>query len=193
MPCDLIVGLGNPGKEYESTRHNAGFLVVDAFAKKNNLGWSLDRKHCAHTAKHFSSSGTAILAKPTTFMNESGTAVLQLCSYYKIPPENVIVVHDDIAFAVGDFRVHLRESSGGHNGIADILSKIGNGFLRYRIGIGEKISKEMDLRDHVIGRFSEEEAKILQSKMPEILEYLQLLLDKGMEHVMNLTNRKKIL
>jgi PTH1 family peptidyl-tRNA hydrolase len=91
---------------------------------------------------------------------------------------------------VGDFRIHCRDGTGGHNGVADILSKIGGGFVRYRIGIGAKINRQMDLRDHVLSHFHGEELEILQNKIPEILDYLQLLLDKGVEHAMNLANRK---
>ncbi|MDR1595814.1 MAG: aminoacyl-tRNA hydrolase [Puniceicoccales bacterium] len=190
MAYGLIVGLGNPGVEYAVTRHNAGFLVIDAFANKSGLRWVLDKKHCAWTAKRFRNSTSLILAKPTTFMNESGTAVSKLCGYYRVPPTKVVVVYDDIAFPVGDFRIHQREGTGGHNGVADVLSKIGGGFVRYRIGIGAKTNKQMDLKDHVVGRFSEDELKILQNKMSEILDCLQLLLDKGTEHAMNLANRK---
>ncbi|MDR1433374.1 MAG: aminoacyl-tRNA hydrolase [Puniceicoccales bacterium] len=191
MSYSLVVGLGNPGKEYELTRHNAGFLAVDAFAAKNGLRWSADRKYMATAARHHASGRTVILAKPTTFMNGSGTAVSQLCNYYKISPKGVIIIHDDVAFAVGDYRIHIRESSGGHNGIADILSKIGSEFTRYRIGIGAVANEQIELSEYVLGKFTGEELQILKSKTSEILEHLQLLLDKGIEHAMNLANRKK--
>jgi PTH1 family peptidyl-tRNA hydrolase len=193
MANSLIIGLGNPGAEYDLTRHNVGFLVVDAFANEKRLCWTLSKKHGAHTAKCPLEEGSVILAKPTTYMNDSGTAVLKLCGYYKIPATNVIVIYDDIAFPVGDFRIHGREGTGGHNGVGDILSKIGGGFIRYRVGVGEKLHPQMDLKDHVLSKFSAEELQILKDAMPKILEYLQLLLDKGLEHAMNLANRKKII
>jgi PTH1 family peptidyl-tRNA hydrolase len=128
-----------------------------------------------------------------TFMNGSGTSVIKLCSFYKIPPIRVVVIYDDIAFGVGDFRISGRAGTGGHNGVADVLEKIGAGFARYRIGVGGKIHRQMDLKDHVLSKFSDEELQILGSKMPEILDYLQLLLDKGAEYAMNLANRKRVL
>jgi PTH1 family peptidyl-tRNA hydrolase len=188
----LVVGLGNPGKEYDLTRHNAGFFVIDAFAERNNLKWTLDKKHGAEVAKYSTGPANVILAKPMTFMNESGTAVAKLCGYYKIPPEKVIVIYDDIAFPLGDFRMHDREGTGGHNGVADILSKIGGGFVRYRVGIGEKMNRQMVLSDYVLSKFSIEELQILENKTPKILEYLQLLLDKGIEHAMNFANRENV-
>jgi PTH1 family peptidyl-tRNA hydrolase len=189
MDFSLIVGLGNPGKEYAQTRHSVGFLVLDALIERQSLRWTLDGKHRAETAK----DGNLVLAKPVTFMNDSGTAVASLCEFYKIPPRRVVVICDDIAFDVGDFRINDRAGTGGHNGVADILEKIGAGFVRYRIGIGGKMCKEMDLKDHVMSRFSDGESRVLRDKMPEILNYLQLLLDKGAECAMNLANRKKIL
>jgi PTH1 family peptidyl-tRNA hydrolase len=131
-----------------------------------------------------------ILAKPMTFMNESGVAVLKLWSHHKIPPTKVVIVYDDIAFSVGDFKIHGREGTGGHNCVADIMAKIGGGFVRYRIGIGETLHQRMDLKDRVLSTFSADELKILKDKMPKILEYLQLLLGNGLEHTMNLANRK---
>ena len=191
MAYSLIVGLGNPGKEYDLTRHSVGFYVLDTFAAANGLSWSRDEKHGADTGKYRPNGKPVILVKPRTFMNESGSPVAKLCNFYKIPPQRLITVYDDIAFPVGDFRIHNRVGTGGHRGVADILEKIGGGFLRYRIGVGEKLNKQMDLRDYVLSKFSPEELQILTKKMPEILEYLQLLLDKGAEYAMNLANRKK--
>ncbi|MDR1413447.1 MAG: aminoacyl-tRNA hydrolase [Puniceicoccales bacterium] len=186
MSCALLVGLGNPGKEYELTRHNIGFLLIDAFASRNNLRWTLNKRQEAEVLKYSAASGNVILAKPMTFMNESGTAVAKLCSYYKIPSGKVVIIYDDIAFALGDVRIHAREGTGGHNGIADILSKIGGGFVRFRVGIGEKPNRQMILSDYVLSKFSPEELQTLAEKTPKILEYLQLLLDKGIEDVMTL-------
>ncbi|MDR2738111.1 MAG: aminoacyl-tRNA hydrolase [Puniceicoccales bacterium] len=191
MLHSLVVGLGNPGVEYDATRHNVGFSVVNSFAVGHGLHWSRDKRHRAETAKFPQNGGSVVLAKPTTFMNESGTAVAKLCGFYKIPPQRVIVVYDDIAFEVGDFKINDRAGTGGHNGVADVLEKIGAGFARYRIGVGGKIHRQMDLKDHVLSKFSVEELQILEKKMPEILNYLQVLLDKGAECAMNLANRKK--
>ncbi|MDR2779331.1 MAG: aminoacyl-tRNA hydrolase [Puniceicoccales bacterium] len=192
MADSLIIGLGNPGTEYDLTRHNLGFAVVNTFISEKKLRWTLDKRHKAYTAKYSMDTKLVILAKPATYMNESGTAVLKLCSYYKIPATKVIIIYDDIAFPVGDFRIHGREGTGGHNGVGDILSKIGVGFIRYRIGIGGKFHPQMDLKDYVLSKFSTHELQTLKDTMPKILEYLQLLLDKGLEYTMNLANRKSL-
>jgi PTH1 family peptidyl-tRNA hydrolase len=192
MGYHLVIGLGNPGDEYVLTRHNVGRIVVDALASRECLRWTLDAKRCARIAKCVLGGKKVILAKATTFMNESGIAALRLCNYYWIPPERTVVIYDDIAFAVGDFRINEREGTGGHNGVADILSRIGGGFTRYRIGIGPKANRLMDLKDHVLGKFSDGDLEILAEKMPEILQCLQLLLDKGVEYAMNLANRRKL-
>jgi PTH1 family peptidyl-tRNA hydrolase len=177
---------------FGSTRHNVGYFVVNSLAARERLRWTLDVKRCARVAKCSLGGKKVILAKATTFMNESGAAALRLCNYYCIPPERTVVIYDDIAFAVGDFRINEREGTGGHNGVADILAKLGGGFVRYRIGIGPKVHRSMDLKDHVLGRLTESDLEILGREMPEILKYLQLLLDKGVEYAMNLANRRKL-
>jgi PTH1 family peptidyl-tRNA hydrolase len=193
MGYSLVVGLGNPGREYALTRHSVGFMVVEAAVAALNGRWVVDRKHGAEVARHSVGGNWLIFAKPLSFMNESGMAVTRLCAYYKIPPQKTVIIYDDIAFPVGDYRINARDGTGGHNGVADVLEKIGGGFLRYRIGVGGKLHRQMDLRDHVLSRFSEADLQILNAKMPEILKYLHLLLDKGVEHAMNLANRKKVI
>lgn len=191
MARRLIVGLGNIGREYDFTRHNVGFFILDALARANGLIWSLDKKHEAFVTKWQYKNDTMFLAKPTTFMNLSGRAIASLCKYYKIQNKDVIVVYDDIAFSVGDVRICLRDGCGGHNGVSDVLSRLGGGFIRFRVGIGGKPSKQMDLKDHVLSKFSQDEIKILEGRMSEILEYLKLLLDKNCEDDINPTNRDK--
>ena len=179
MARRLIVGLGNIGREYDFTRHNVGFFILDALACANGLTWSLDKKHESFVTKWQYRNDVVFLAKPTTFMNLSGRSVASLCKYYKIKNEDVIVVYDDIAFSIGDVRVCLRDGCGGHNGVSDILSRLGGGFTRFRVGIGSKPTKQMDLKDYVLSKFSHDEIKVLECRMPEILEYLKLLLDKN--------------
>jgi PTH1 family peptidyl-tRNA hydrolase len=123
-------------------------------------------------------------------MSESGIAVLKLCGYDKIWATRVIVMYDDIAFPVGDFKIHGREGTGGHNGVGDLFSKIGGDSTRERVGIGETLHPQMDLKDHVLSKCSTDELQISKDTMPKILKYLQLLLDKGREHTINLANRK---
>ncbi|MDR1255336.1 MAG: aminoacyl-tRNA hydrolase [Puniceicoccales bacterium] len=191
MAVKLLVGLGNPGREYDLTRHNIGFHVLDKFCAAKGGTWKLDKKLRSDLAIIRREEGNLILAKPLTFMNESGQAVQRVCRFFKIYPAEVVVVCDDISFELGEFKLTERSGSAGHNGLLDILSNLGPGFLRFRIGVGTKKYKSMDLKDHVLGKFSAEEQQTIQLMLPEILCNLQLLLDKGLECSMNLTNRKK--
>ncbi|MDE6432537.1 MAG: aminoacyl-tRNA hydrolase [Opitutales bacterium] len=189
MNRKLIVGIGNPGEEYAATRHNVGARVVDRFCLLLHGTWKKEKKLSSTLCVINQLGYTLILAKPDVYVNESGSAVQKICQFYKIPIEDVIIIYDDVAFDVGDFRLSIQSGTGGHNGVADILSHIGPGFVRFRVGVGPK--HFLDLKDHVLGRFTEAEEGILAHILPEILCDLQLLLDKGPEYSMNLTNRKK--
>jgi PTH1 family peptidyl-tRNA hydrolase len=132
-----------------------------------------------------------ILAKPETFMNDSGRSVRKICQFFKIQSSEVAVICDDISFDLGKFKLTVRSGSAGHNGIIDILEKIGHGFARLRVGVGAKKHRAMDLKDHVLGKFTDGELAVIESIIPEILIDLQLLLDKGLECSIDLTNRRK--
>lgn len=150
----MIVGLGNPGKEYEGTRHNIGFMILDDFAKDNNLNFKLSTKLNGLIAK----SGDYFLLKPTTFMNNSGLAVKKVCDYYQIPISNVLIVSDDLDLPFGKIRLREHGSSGGHNGLKSIIANIGTDqFKRMRVGIGEA---KKDTIDYVLGELSKEEKNI---------------------------------
>lgn len=187
----LVVGLGNPGDQYARTRHSLGYRVIDRFCTSHNGTWKMEKKLRSLICIFNQPDYTLVLAKPTTYMNDSGCAVQKVCQFYKILPNDVIVVYDDIGFDVGDYRITPRVGTGGHNGVADILPHIGPGFTRFRVGIGQKKFPDMDLKEHVLSRFTEREEEILAKMFPEILNDLQLLLDKGAEYSMNLINRKK--
>ena len=148
----LIVGLGNPGAEYEGTRHNAGFLAVDTIAAKH--GARIDRaKFKALVGECVMDGVRVLLMKPETFMNLSGEAVAAAASFYKLPPENVIVICDDISFAPGHLRIRRKGSAGGHNGLKSIISCLGSdAFVRFRLGVGQKPHPEYDLADWVLGK-----------------------------------------
>lgn len=193
MSYRMIVGLGNPGSHYARTRHNIGFRVVDAFASKHAAEpWKKERKHKAEIAVLSSSKlGRQILAKPTTFMNESGVCVQTLCSFYKIPPEAVVVVYDEINLAVGDVKLSMSGSAGGHNGLADILARIPPRFARIRVGIGSKPSKELPLADYVLDSFSSDDESVVSASMDRYQESIELLLTLGPELAMNQINRKQ--
>lgn len=189
----MIVGLGNPGSEYANTRHNIGFRVVEAFAAKHRADpWKLDRKRKGEVATLGSARfGEQILVKPTTFMNESGVCVQKLCSYFKIPPEEVVVAYDDINLEVGEVKLSMSGSAGGHNGLADILSRIAPRFARLRVGIGGKPNKEIPLADYVLGKFSNDDETVVAANMSRYLEGIELLLALGPELAMNQINRKR--
>lgn len=163
----LIVGLGNPGKEYAQTRHNLGFLVVDAIARKIGAKFSNDKQAHAQVAEINFDGQKVILAKPTTFMNLSGEAVASLMGRFKITANDLWIVHDDVALDFGILRVRLDGSAGGHNGIKSIIQSLGGAeaFTRLRVGVGVA-PEPIALEDWVISKFSTEE----QIKLPKIID-----------------------
>jgi len=190
MSITLVAGLGNPGREYESTRHNAGWLVVDRLAEKQRLAWKQAAQFEAEVARwDFAPGHTRWLVKPLTFMNGSGRAVGALARYYKIAPEAVIAVYDDLAIDLGLVKVSVAGSAGGHNGVASLLEDLGDGFVRYRIGIGPKPAL-MELTDFVLGKFTPEQHTLLTQKLDSHVSGLELLLSRGSEAAMNQLNRR---
>ena len=162
MSYRLIVGLGNPGSEYEQTRHNIGFQVIDTFASKRGASaWSKNRNLKGDLSVFVPELDEKIyLLKPLTFMNESGVSIQKVCSYYRIPPEEVVVIYDEINLGVGEVKVSTSGGPGGHNGLSDIVFRIKPTFTRLRIGIGQKARKEMSLADYVLGKFSKEDERL---------------------------------
>ena len=186
----LVVGLGNPGKEYENTRHNAGFLVLDTLAQK--LGADLsERKHRALCGKAVIGGQKVILLKPQTYMNSSGESIRAAADYYKVPPEDILVVYDDISLAPGQLRIRAKGSAGGHNGIKSIIAHLGTQeFPRVKVGIGEKPPR-MDLADYVLGHFSSGEKKIMEEAAKEAADAICEIVNVGIEQAMNDHNRRK--
>ncbi|HIQ92419.1 MAG TPA: aminoacyl-tRNA hydrolase [Candidatus Copromonas avistercoris] len=186
----LIAGLGNPGKEYENTRHNAGFLVLDTLAQK--LGADLsERKHRALCGKAVIGGQKVILLKPQTYMNSSGESIRAAADYYKVPPEDILVVYDDISLAPGQLRIRAKGSAGGHNGIKSIIAHLGTQeFPRVKVGIGEKPPR-MDLADYVLGHFSSGEKKIMEEAAKEAADAICEIVNVGIEQAMNDHNRRK--
>lgn len=167
----LICGLGNIGKKYEATRHNAGFFVVDQLADELNL--KFDKKECqSEIARRMKDE--LVLQKPHTFMNLSGLAVKDATKRFKFEIDEIIVVYDDIDLPLGAVRFRDKGSAGSHNGMKSIIAELGRSdFARLRIGIGKKPHPEMDLADFVLGKFSSEEKKVLQSGIDEAVEILK--------------------
>ena len=185
----LIVGLGNPEARYDGTRHNVGFDVIDLMADKFGIG--LDTvKHKGIYGKGKIEGQTVILLKPMTYMNLSGESVSQVAAYYKIAPEDIIVVYDDINLDVGRLRVRGKGSAGGHNGIKNIIAHLHTeDFPRVRVGIGKKPPK-MDLADYVLSHFSDEEVKSMQEGYERASEAVLLMVNDDLERAMNDYNGK---
>mgnify|MGYP005770548791 FL=1 len=186
----LIVGLGNPTKEYERTRHNAGFDAVDMLADKLNVTVA-ERKHKGLCGKGMIGGEKVILLKPQTYMNLSGESVRSAADFYKIDSEHIIVMYDDIDLDVGKLRVRARGSAGGHNGIKNIIAHLGTQeFPRVRIGVGAKPDR-MDLADYVLGRFSQVERQVMEDAFKEAAEAAIAVVEDGIDAAMNRFNRKK--
>ena len=186
----LVVGLGNPGPKYEWTRHNVGFLVIDQLADRENL--PVQRlKHKALTNTALIGGKPVLLMKPTTYMNLSGEAVGEAARFYKIPPDRVLVISDDVSLPQGKLRVRRSGSAGGHNGLKNIIAHLGTDqFPRLRVGVGEKPPR-MDLADYVLGHFSQGERKIMEDAVKEAADAVMEAVEEGIDHAMNSHNRKK--
>lgn len=187
----LIVGLGNPTKQYEKTRHNIGFDVMDALADKYNISIS-ENKHKALCGKGVIEGIKVVLAKPQTYMNLSGESVAELVNYYKLDPESeLIVVFDDISLEPGNIRIRKKGSAGGHNGIKNIIANLGSSvFPRIKVGVGEK-PKGYDLADYVLGKFSKEDRVLMEEGYDLACEASALIMQGAIDQAMNEYNQKK--
>lgn len=190
MSIRLVVGLGNPGREYADTRHNIGFFVVDAFVRSRSGSWTRRREFEAETARLSQPDGDLHALKPLTFMNESGRAVAAFCRFYRIQPEEVVVVYDELNLDLGATKLSITGSAGGHNGVQSLLTHLGDGFRRYRLGIGPRHPPEIDLKDYVLGKFSPAQHTSLTQLLPAYLSGLDLLLTQGVAAAMNRLNRR---
>lgn len=184
----LIVGLGNPGKEYERTRHNCGFMAIDLLAKKFNC--KVDKAKFQGLYGCASYLGKKIyLLKPLTYMNLSGRSVLQLSAYFGIPPQRIIVLFDDISLAPGRLRIRENGSAGGHNGIKSIITELGSqDFPRVKIGVGAKPNPDFDLADWVLSTFSSSEEKALNSALERAADAALCIIEHGIAESANRFN-----
>jgi peptidyl-tRNA hydrolase, PTH1 family len=190
MSISLVAGLGNPGREYETTRHNLGWVVLDAFAKKHGVAWKHVPQFEAEVARWDTPGRTRWLVKPQTFMNASGTSIGAFARFFKIATTEVAAVYDDLTIDLGLVKVSLTGSAGGHNGVASLLEHVGDGFSRYRLGIGPKWPTQMELTDFVLGKFSSDQQILLNQKLESHVQGLELLLSRGAEAAMNQLNRR---
>ena len=188
----VIAGLGNPKKEYDNTRHNIGFSVIDMLADKTGIS--------VNTAKHKGLLGAGylngqkiILVKPLTYMNLSGECIREVLDYYKVDGStNLIVIHDDISLEPGIIRVRKKGSAGGHNGLKNIIQHLGKDqFVRIKVGVGEKPAG-YDLADYVLGHFDREEQVLMKQVSEEVCEAVQMILEKGPDAAMNVYNGRKV-
>lgn len=186
----LIAGLGNPTKEYDKTRHNVGFSVLDVLADKYGIDVS-ERKHRAYCGKGVIEGQKVLLVKPQTFMNLSGESLRSAVDYYKIAPEDIIVIYDDISLEPGQLRIRQKGSAGGHNGIKNIIAQLGTQeFPRIKVGVGAKPPR-MDLADYVLSRFSKGEQELMDAAFREAAEAAVMMMTDGAERAMNHYNAKK--
>jgi len=191
MSISLVAGLGNPGRDYDKTRHNAGFMVVDAVVRQLGLAWQKQRAFESEVARWDPLPGrTVFFAKPLTFMNDSGRAVQAMTGFYKIPGTSVIAVYDDLTINLGLIKVSVTGSAGGHNGVASLLQCLGNGFTRYRLGIGPKDPPQMDLKDFVLGHFTPSQLNLFEQNIDRYVTGLRYVLDHGADRAMNQLNRR---
>lgn len=187
----IIVGLGNPGREYEGTRHNVGFLVLEKLAAKENIS-ILEKKHKAIIGKGVVAGVKCILAKPQTYMNLSGESVRQMLDYYKADETSeLIIISDDISLEPGQIRVRKKGSAGGHNGLKNIIAHLGHdSFIRVKMGVGEK-PRGWDLADYVLGRFSPKDREAVEEAADRAADAIRTIISEGADAAMNQFNSVK--
>ena len=187
----IIAGLGNPGREYENTRHNIGFCVIDAIAEKYRITM-LERKHKAVIGKGYIDGQRVILLKPLTYMNLSGESIREAVDYYKVDETSqLVVISDDISLDVGQLRIRKKGSAGGHNGLKNIIQHLGHeNFMRVRMGVSDK-PQGYDLKDYVLGHFTDKEKKVLEETCGDAVQAICMILQGDVDGAMNRYNTKK--
>ena len=186
----LIAGLGNPSRTYEGTRHNIGFTMIDAIGNKFGIDVTT-KKHKALVGRGIIDGMRVILAKPQTYMNLSGESIREIADFYKIEPENIIIIYDDISLDVGQLRIRKKGSAGVHNGIKNIIAHLGTQeFPRIKVGIGNK-PEGWDLADYVLSKYSKAEQEALEEASEGVIGAVKLMLMDDIEAAMNKYNAKK--
>ena len=186
----IIAGLGNPGREYDNTRHNIGFDVIDRLADQEEIG-VLEKKHKAIIGRGIIAGEKCVLAKPQTFMNLSGESIRALLDYYKVDEAlGLIVISDDISLDVGQIRIRKKGSAGGHNGLKNIIARLGHDtFMRVKMGVGEK-PRGWDLADYVLGHFPAGEREAMEKAVERAADAIRMMIAEGADAAMNEFNRK---
>lgn len=183
----LVAGLGNPGGKYQGTRHNIGFDLVDRLIAARGEAWTTERRWQCQVAR----SGSVTFIKPTTYVNLSGLAVSAVSKFFKIAPEEILVIQDDVDLPLGRLRFRAHGSAGGHNGLKSIIAELGTDeFPRLKIGIGRSDEPRKDMVDHVLGKFEASEQEILEKTLQESVRAVECALDRGLAAAMNDFNRR---
>lgn len=186
----IIVGLGNPTDKYQATRHNIGWDAITRLSDDYRIALDI-KKHKAICGKGFIEGEKVILAQPVTYMNLSGESVRELMDFYKVTPEEVIIIYDDISLEVGQLRIRKKGSAGGHNGIKSIIQHLGTDeFPRIKVGVGDK-PKDWDLADYVLSRFLKEEQPAIREALMDTSQACKMIIESGIDAAMNRYNRKK--
>ena len=188
----IIAGLGNPGRQYEGSRHNAGFEVIDRLIERYGSSGPV-RFGRSMTGKTLIGGRKVLLVKPLTYMNRSGEALREIVQFYKVDPaQSLLVISDDIDLPLGSLRIRAKGSAGGHNGLKDIIQNLGTDqFCRIRVGVGAKPNAEYDLADYVLGHFSAQEKKVMEEAADKAAQAAACLLEQGPDAAMNLYNTRK--
>ena len=184
----LIAGLGNPEKKYDNTRHNIGFEAVNFFADKHNIALNKNKFKAVYGEGRIGDE-RVIVAMPQTYMNLSGDSVAEIAAFYKIPNQNIIIIHDDISLVPGRVRIRAKGSAGGHNGLKSIIARLGgDNFPRIKIGVGAPQHADYDLADFVLGRFTTDESKILKPVIENVCDSIECMINNGIDRAMNKYN-----
>ena len=184
-----VIGWGNPGPEYQKSRHNLGFWLIDALAEQESLTFKQNKQFHAEVSQMQRDGRSFLLVKPMSYMNESGKFLPSLLSYFDCEPSDSIVVHDEMALALGHVKISQNKGAGGHNGVKSIISSIGSSFVRFRVGIGAKPYPEVKLADFVLSKLNKQEWSFLQTSKDRLCKSLLHLLDHGVDATMNLVNQ----
>ncbi len=184
----LIVGLGNPGMQYEKTRHNVGFMAADLFASKENFSFNKNKMNAVLGECRIKDLRILVI-KPQTYMNNSGSAVTKVAAFYKIPTDRIIVMHDDISLDVGKLRMRRKGSDGGQRGMRDIIELLGtDNIMRIKIGVGAKPHPDYDLKDWVLGKFPDSDKENLKKALENSVAALKEIMARGIDSAMNKYN-----
>jgi peptidyl-tRNA hydrolase, PTH1 family len=197
VPLQLIVGLGNPGAKYDKTRHNVGFEVIDLLSRRWNIALSENRKFQGIFGEGRGLAGDKIrLLKPTTYMNLSGQSIRAVTDWFKLPPESVLIIYDDMDLPVGKMRLRQSGSAGGHNGMKSAIAHLGSqNFPRLRLGIGNpkaSANSNNETISHVLGKFAPDEAQAIQEVYQLVIETIELSLKQGIPKAMSLYNNREV-